>query len=58
MLLFFCWQTDEWDPKDPTHKDIQYGIEIGCGISRMQPAQVARDAIKAVGFEGSLAFSS
>ena len=43
--------TDNWDPKNPKHKDIQHGIEVGDGIPEMRSIAVCRDALQKVGFE-------
>ncbi|CUS23430.1 LAQU0S10e00210g1_1 [Lachancea quebecensis] len=43
--------TDKYDENNPEHRKIAYEIELGDGIPKMFPAQVARDALKTVGFE-------
>lgn len=43
--------TDAWDPKNPEHKRIAHGIEVGDGIPEMRSIQNARNALKTVGFE-------
>lgn len=42
--------TDRWDPKDPFHKKIAHGIELGDGIPEMRNVANAREALKKVGF--------
>lgn len=42
--------TDSWDPKDPFHKKIAHGIELGDGIPEMRNIENARNALKKVGF--------
>ncbi|KAI5478185.1 hypothetical protein MNV49_005352 [Pseudohyphozyma bogoriensis] len=43
--------TDAWDPKDPHHKNVAHGIEVGDGIPEMRSIAACRDALKNVGFE-------
>ncbi|KAK9480238.1 S-adenosyl-L-methionine-dependent methyltransferase [Lipomyces japonicus] len=43
--------TDQYDESIPQHREVCYGIEIGDGIPKMVKIDVARDALKAVGFE-------
>lgn len=43
--------TDKFDPNNKFHQEIKYGIEIGDGIPKMYGADVAREAMKKVGFE-------
>lgn len=43
--------TDKYDDSNERHREIKFGIEIGDGIPKMYGAQVARDALKEVGFE-------
>jgi len=43
--------TDAWDSKNPDHKRIAHGIEVGDGIPEMRSIAAARNALKAVGFE-------
>lgn len=43
--------TDIWDPKNPEHKRIAHGIEVGDGIPEMRSIAAARTALKKVGFE-------
>lgn len=43
--------TDEYDESNPEHRRIAYGIEIGDGIPKMYKTEVAREALKNVGFE-------
>ncbi|KAK7205974.1 sterol 24-C-methyltransferase [Myxozyma melibiosi] len=43
--------TDKYDETNPVHREVCYGIEIGDGIPKMYKVGVARDALKAVGFE-------
>ncbi|KAK9459079.1 S-adenosyl-L-methionine-dependent methyltransferase [Lipomyces oligophaga] len=43
--------TDKYDETIPLHREISYGIEIGDGIPKMYKVDVARDALKTVGFE-------
>lgn len=43
--------TDAWDPKNPEHKEIAHGIEVGDGIPEMRPIAAARKALKTVGFQ-------
>ncbi|KAL8292605.1 hypothetical protein RQP46_001217 [Phenoliferia psychrophenolica] len=49
MVYEWC-MTDNWDPKDPVHKDIQHGIEVGDGIPEMRSIKVCREALLKVGF--------
>ncbi|KAF1812803.1 hypothetical protein P152DRAFT_396129 [Eremomyces bilateralis CBS 781.70] len=43
--------TDNYNPKDARHRQIRLDIEIGDGISNMEPVDVAIKAIKDAGFE-------
>jgi sterol 24-C-methyltransferase len=43
--------TDTWDPSIPEHKEIAHQIELGNGIPEMRPLQMAREALKTVGFQ-------
>ncbi|KAK4051231.1 Delta(24)-sterol C-methyltransferase [Microbotryomycetes sp. JL201] len=43
--------TDAWDPKNPHHKGIAHGIEVGDGIPEMRNIAACRTALKNVGFE-------
>ncbi|TIA90579.1 hypothetical protein E3P99_01523 [Wallemia hederae] len=43
--------TDEWDPRNPDHKRVAHGIEVGDGIPEMRNVDNARNALKKVGFE-------
>ncbi|KAF8473141.1 S-adenosyl-L-methionine-dependent methyltransferase [Kalaharituber pfeilii] len=43
--------TENYDPTNPTHKQICHGIEVGNGISNMVKISEALRAMKAVGFE-------
>lgn len=43
--------TDSWDPKNPVHKKIAHGIEVGDGIPEMRPIAAARNALETVGFK-------
>lgn len=43
--------TDAWDPKDPHHKNIAHGIEVGDGIPEMRNIDACRKALQNVGFE-------
>ncbi len=43
--------TDSYDESNPEHRAIAYGIEIGDGIPKMYKTEVARNALKNVGFE-------
>lgn len=47
--------SDRYDESNPEHRKIAYEIEVGDGIPKMFPAQVARDALRNVGFEVTLA---
>ena len=42
--------TDAYDSANPRHRQIRLDIEIGDGISNMEPVSVALDAMKAAGF--------
>ncbi|KIM25131.1 hypothetical protein M408DRAFT_331417 [Serendipita vermifera MAFF 305830] len=43
--------TPEWDPSNPTHKQIAHEIEISSGIPEMRKMDVARRAFDNVGLE-------
>lgn len=43
--------TDQWDPSNPSHKELAHRIEIGNGIPEMRPVSKAREALISVGFE-------
>jgi sterol 24-C-methyltransferase len=43
--------TDKYDETNPEHRKIAYEIEIGDGIPKMYDINVARQALKNVGFE-------
>lgn len=43
--------TDKYDKKNPAHRKISHGIEIGDGIAEMRTIVQARSALKTVGFE-------
>ncbi|CAR28047.1 hypothetical protein ZYGR_0N05360 [Zygosaccharomyces rouxii] len=47
--------SDKYDESNPEHRKIAYEIEVGDGIPKMFPAQVAREALKNVGFEVKVA---
>lgn len=47
--------TDKYDESNPAHRKIAYEIELGDGIPKMFTADVARAALKNVGFEVSVA---
>ncbi|GCE97873.1 delta(24)-sterol C-methyltransferase [Zygosaccharomyces mellis] len=47
--------SDNYDESNAEHRRIAYEIEVGDGIPKMYPAQVARDALKNVGFDVTLA---
>lgn len=47
--------TDKYDESNPEHRRIAYEIEVGDGIPKMFTADVARNALKSVGFEVQLA---
>ncbi|KAL7410047.1 S-adenosyl-L-methionine-dependent methyltransferase [Mrakia frigida] len=43
--------TDKWDPRNPEHKIIAHGIEVGDGIAEMRTQQQVHDAFVSSGFE-------
>lgn len=43
--------TDKYDPNNPEHEAIRFGIERGNGISNMVPARSAYEAMTKAGFE-------
>ena len=43
--------TDNYDEKNPEHRKVSYGIEVGDGIPKMYTKDVAVKALKNVGFE-------
>lgn len=47
--------SDNYDESNAEHRRIAYEIEVGDGIPKMYPAEVARDALKNVGFDVTLA---
>ncbi len=42
--------TDQYDNKNPRHREIRLGIEQGDGISNMEKIEVALDAMRKAGF--------
>lgn len=46
--------TENYDEKNPEHRKIAYEIEVGDGIPKMYSAEVARTALRNVGFEVKL----
>ncbi|QPG74814.1 Delta(24)-sterol C-methyltransferase [Brettanomyces nanus] len=52
VFAVYEWvMTDKYDEKNPEHRKIAYGIEIGDGIPKMYKREVAEKALKTVGFE-------
>ncbi|KAL8291760.1 hypothetical protein RQP46_002018 [Phenoliferia psychrophenolica] len=50
MMYEWC-MTDIWDPKKPSHKDLQHRIEVGDGIPEMRSIAACRTTLQHVGFE-------
>ncbi|SCU95070.1 LADA_0G13256g1_1 [Lachancea dasiensis] len=52
VFAVYEWvMTDKYDETNPEHRQIAYEIELGDGIPKMFPAEVARKALTSVGFE-------
>ncbi|SCW02818.1 LAFE_0F14950g1_1 [Lachancea fermentati] len=52
VFAVYEWvMTDNYDETNPEHRKIAYEIELGDGIPKMFPADVAREALRNVGFE-------
>ncbi|EDO17649.1 hypothetical protein Kpol_1004p23 [Vanderwaltozyma polyspora DSM 70294] len=52
VFAVYEWvMTDKYDASNPEHRKIAYEIELGDGIPKMFECQVARDALKNVGFD-------
>lgn len=49
--LYEWVMTDRYDENNPEHRKIAYEIELGDGIPKMYSVDVARQALKTVGFE-------
>ena len=52
VFAVYEWvMTDKYDENNPEHRKVAYEIELGDGIPKMFKCQVAKDALKNVGFE-------
>lgn len=51
-FAFYEWvMTDSYDENNPEHRNIAYQIEVGCSIPKIFNVEVARQALRKVGFE-------